>query len=158
MRPLSLAARQAIFAQETAEVFLVLLTIAGVGIPLPLRFVNNGDDVVSRGNTYLAYPFQISLPDEREDSPAQVSLSIDNIDQGIVTAVRGLTEPPSITLEVVLASSPDTVEAGPFDFALRGVEYDAMRVQGTLAFEDFLGEGYPADSFDPTRFGGLFAA
>ena len=158
MRPLSLAARQAIFSQETDEVFLVLLAISGIGLATPLRFVNNSADLVSRGNTYLAYPFRISLPDEREDSPAQVSLSIDNIDQSIVTAVRLLTQPPTIRLEVVLASSPDTLEAGPFDFALRGVEYDAMLVRGTLAFEDFLSESYTADSFDPTRFAGLFAA
>ena len=71
MRTLSTAARRAIFEPETDEVFLVLLTITGVGLATPLRFVNNSSDVVSAGSTYLAYPFQISLPDEREDSPAQ---------------------------------------------------------------------------------------
>jgi hypothetical protein len=157
MRALSLAARRAMFAPSTDQVFLALLTISGTGIPTPLRFVNNSEDVVSNGNTHLAYPFQISLPDEREDSPAQVTLIIDNIDQSIVAGIRLLTKPPKITLEVILASDPDTVEAGPFEFSLNGVEYNAITVTGTLAFEEVLNEPYPCDSFDPTRFPGLYA-
>jgi hypothetical protein len=156
MRSLSLAARQAMFAQETTETFLFLLSISGVGLTEPLRFVNDAQDLVSRGNTYLAFPFQITLPTEGDDSPPSVVLQIDNVSQQIVAAVRSLVEAPTVTLEVVLASEPDEVEAGPFDFILRAAEYDALVVSGRLQFEDTLSEPYPADSFDPTRFQGLY--
>ena len=35
-------------------------------------------------------------------------------------------------------------------------EFDAATVEGTLLFEDVLNESFPADSFTPARFPGLF--
>lgn len=61
-----------------------------------------------------------------------------------------------VTLSLVMASTPDTIEAGPFTFNLREVEYDAEFVSGNLLFEDILNEPFPADSFTPARFPGLF--
>lgn len=62
----------------------------------------------------------------------------------------------TVDLSVVLASSPSTIEAGPYRFTLRDVMYDAAIVEGTMRFEDVLNEPYPADSFTPARFPGLF--
>lgn len=155
-RALSTAAKQAIFAQETAQAALCLLTITGTGIGVPLRFVNNQVDVVSRGNSYLGVAFMVSLPDERDDSPARVTISLDNVDRALVSAIRTLTVAPTITLEVVFSAALDTVEAGPFAFTLRNVDYTADTISGELRFEDFLNESFPADSFTPNNFPGLF--
>ncbi len=156
MRTLSTAMKQAIHAQETSATALVLLTVTGVGIGTPLRFVNNQLDVVSRGNTYLAVAFQVSLPDERDDAPSRVALSIDNVDRSLVATIRNLVAPPQIAMEIILASVPDTVEAGPFNFSLRNVDYTADTISGELFFEDFLNEGFPAESFTPASTPGLF--
>lgn len=156
MRSFSTAARQAVYAQETGLAALCLLTITGTGIPTPLRFVNNQLDVVSRGTTYLATAFSINLPDEKEDSPPRVALSFDNVDRQIVAAIRTLTAAPQIALEIVFSGSLDTVEAGPFNFTLRNADYTADVINGELWFEDFLNEGFPADSFTPSTAPGLF--
>jgi hypothetical protein len=157
VRPLSSTARASIFAQETAEVWLFLLTITHPQLDQTLRFVNNLTDIVSRGQTYLGGPFELVLPDEvDEDQPPRVSISIDNVDRTIVEALRSISGAPAITLEIILASSPDTVEAGPFDFTLRDATGDAVAVTGTLAFEDLLSEPYPAGTFSPANFPGLF--
>lgn len=154
-RTLSTVAKQAIFSQETAEVFLLLLDIAHASIPT-IRVVNNQENITSGGEEYLAFPFEITLPDEKEESLGQMKLSIDNVDRAIVQAVRTLTSPPTITLTVVLASQPDTVEASFDGFVLRGVTYNALVVEGNLMLEDVLNEPYPQDSFTPNLFAGLF--
>jgi hypothetical protein len=155
-RTLSSAARTAIYAQQTGEVFLYLATIAHVDITPTLRFVNNTVSITSRGNVYEAWPFELTLPEEREDQMTQVQMAIDNIDRRIMEGLRLLTSAPSMTLEVVLASAPDTVEAGPFPFALRGVEYTALMINGTLSWEDTITEPAMQYEFSPRYFPGLF--
>lgn len=155
-RALTPAAVRALTAQETGEVFLMLVTIAHPNLTPTLYFVNDTVDLVSRGNTFLGWPFQLALPEEREDSLPTVQLQIDNVDRQIMQGIRALTTAPTVTLEVVLASSPDTVEAGGFNFTLRGVDYDALVITGTLAPEDILNEPAVWQTFSPANFPGLF--
>jgi len=153
---LSLAARRAVNAQETDEVFLLLLALDHDDLAEPIRVVNNTEDVTSRGNAYVAYPFEIALPDEDPESVARVTLRIDNVDREIVKSLRAIQAPLSVALEVVMASSPDTVEAGPFNMTLVAAEYDALTVTGELAFEDVLNESFPGHSYIPSEYPGLF--
>jgi hypothetical protein len=153
---LSIAARQAVNAQETNEVFLLLLTLDHEDLAEPIRVVNNTEDIVSRGMTFVAYPFEIALPDEDPESVARVTLRIDNVDREIVRSLRALQAPLSVSLEVVLASSPDVVEAGPFNLTLVAAEYDALTITGELAFEDVLNEPFPGHSYVPSEYPGLF--
>ena len=155
-RVLSQAARQAVNAQEAEQVFLLLLTIDHADLVEPIRVVNNTEDVTSRGDLFVGYPFEIALPDEDPDSVARVTLRIDNIDRQIVQPLRAIPAPLSVALEVVLASSPDTVEAGPFNMTLVAAEYDALAIAGELAFEDVLNEPFPGHSYVPSEYPGLF--
>ena len=156
MRTFTAAFKRAMFAPQTGDAVLHLLTITHPSVGVPLRFVNNMVDIVSRGSTYLATAFQLTLPDEREDQIPRVGLSIDNVHQTLVATVRTITTPPLVVLEVVLGSAPDTVETGPFNFTLRNVDYVAASLAGELAFEDFINETYPSASFSPGAFPGLF--
>ena len=157
-RSVSATFSAAVNAQETAEVFLLLLEIshADIGPPTSLYFVNNRTDIVSGANTYTGFPFQISLPADVDNTLPSVQLSIDNVDRSIIAEIRGLSGPPTITLKVVLADTPNVIEAGPFSFSLRRVDYDAFTITGTLLTEDILNEPYPGDSFTPQNFPGLF--
>ena len=155
-RLLSPIALQAIYAPQTDQIFLALLTLAHPLLTPSLYFANNTTDIVRLGNTYKGWPFQLSLPGEYEDQIPTVQLQIDNVDRKIMEGVRALPTPPTITLEIVLAASPDTLEAGPFPFTLRQVQYTAFIVTGTLQFEDLWNEPYPRFVFDPSRFPGLF--
>lgn len=156
-RPLSTPALRALFASQTGEAFIVLLTLSHPTLANPIRVCSDGQALISNGNTYVAFPFRISLPAEAEGAPPTTELEIDNVDRSIVKAVREATgEPIQISMSVVLASSPNTIEAGPFDFTLRNVEYDASVVRGQLQYEDILNEPYPGDTMTPSRFPGLF--
>ena len=155
-RSLSLAARQAVNAPETGEVFLLLLTLDLEELETPIRVVNNTKDIVSLGETYIAFPFEIALPDEDPDSVVRVTLRIDNVDREIVKNLRTVSSPLAVSLEVVMASSPDIVEAGPFNMTLVTAEYDALTVTGELAFEDVLNEPFPGHAYVPGDYPGLF--
>ena len=152
----SQAARQAINAEATEQVFLLLLNIDHEDLAEPIRVVNNTEDITSRGDLYAAYPFEIALPGEDPESVARVSLRIDNVDRQIVQSLRAVQAPLAVALEVVLAASADTVEAGPFNMTLVSAEYDAFVVTGELAFEDVLNEPFPGHSYIPSEYPGLF--
>jgi hypothetical protein len=148
--------RTAVNAEETSEIFLILLEISHASISPTLRFVNNYTNITSGGNEYIAYPFTITIPSELEDSVPRVSLTIDNIDRSIMDEVRSLTSAPDVSISVILASGPDTIEAGPFETKLRNVDYDANSITGDLQAEDILNEPYPGVFFNPMNFPGLF--
>lgn len=155
-RPLSAAAARAIVARETAEVFLACLTISGPGLDT-LRAVNDTQPLVRTAGTFHPYPFEAVLPEDTDSASPTVQLRVDNIDRQVTRALDEYQAVPQVTLEIVLASSPDTVEMGPFEFALLQVDYDALVITGTLGYEeDFLNQAAPSQSYSPTNSPGLF--
>lgn len=155
-RDLSLTARQALAAAESSEVWLCLVEIEHESLTAPIRLVANTQDVVHGGDTYTAYPFRLALPEERDDQLTQVRFEIDNINRLLMVAVRSITTPAAFRLKVVLASDPEVVEAGPFEFTLRDVQYDAFVISGVLMYEDVMNEPWPADTFTPASFPAIF--
>lgn len=156
-RQLSQPAFRAIFGQETSEAFLVLLTLSHPSLSQPIRVTSDGVHTTSRGLTFYRYPFEITLADDTDGSIRDVTLSIDAVDLSIIEAVRRISGPElMVTMEVVLASSPDLVEVGPVEFTMRSVQYDASKVEGTLVFEDVLNEAYPGESYGPGNYPALF--
>jgi hypothetical protein len=155
MRNLSFKAIQSLQETATAEVWLMLLTISHPSLSTPIYLVNNTVDIVSRGTTYIGLPFDIDLPNEDQDAPGAATLSVDNVSRVIVDAVRAMDVPATITLEVILASDPDTVEIAFYDMVLRNVTYDATTIKGSLQWEDILVEPI-ALQMTPARFPGMF--
>ncbi len=155
--PLSAAVLQGLFAANTDLVPLVLVTLDHPDMVEPIRVVRNTAAITSRGETYEAAWFRPELPLDSGEELAQVRLEVDNVDRTLVAELRGLDSPPTVTLEVVTSADPDTVELGPFAFELQDAEYDTLVVRGTLAYEDILNEGFPAGTYNPRDFPGLFA-
>jgi len=132
---------------EIDVAFWFLLTIKAAGDTI--RLVNNYEDVVSRGETYMAYPFSLALPADTGEALPELTLTIDNVDQRLVKAIRELLEPPEITFEMVLSSAPDVVER-TIDF-LRAdfVSYDAMGIQMRLRPTSIMARAFPSSKYTP---------
>lgn len=154
-RALSAAARQAIYSAQTGEVFVFLLTVVAPELAEPIRVCSDSKDLVSRGHTYVRYPFTITMPGESEDAVPVAQLEIANVDRSLVRSIRSTNGPILVTLEVALASTPDTIEAGPFDFTLRQPEYTAETITAKLMYEDLLSAQFPSDEYTPANFPGL---
>lgn len=155
-RTVSSIFKSAVFGQQTDEAFILLIEIDHADLSEPIRVSSDGVDTVSNGNTFVAYPFEISLPSNPETGVSQARLTIDNVSQTIITSIRNISDPPTATLQIVLASDPDTVEVEFSGFELRNVQYDVFTITGDLSIESFMSEPYPGGSFLPSTFPGLF--
>lgn len=155
-RTVSSLTRQALYAAETGEAFLILLTLNHASLSTPIRVTSDSVETTSRGNVFAAFPFELVLPDDQDKVSPRARLVIDNIDRQIVQAVRTLSSAPTVLIEIVRAESADTVEAQFVDFKLTNVSYDSHRVEGVLTIEDFTAEPFPAATFSPSLFPSLF--
>lgn len=156
MRQISTTAREAINASETAQVFLVILEISHVDLRDPIRVVNNNENIVSNGDTYLATAFDFTLPAQEDGKVSNSTLTIGNVDRVIVQALRSISSPPDVSVSVILASDPDVIEAGPFDFVLTDTSYNRQTVNGTLNYQIYMRDNISVIRYKNTTFPGLF--
>ncbi len=155
-RTISLPALQGMLAQETDEVYLIIMEVDHADLPSPLRFVNNSEDVTSGGDVYMAFPFEARLPDDQEEKEPTAELRITNVSRELIDEIRSVQSPFTMTLSVILASSPSTIEWGPLEFETRGVTYDADVITFRLAYSTFIREPFPYLVFDTINFPGMF--
>lgn len=134
---------------------LVLLIIDHADIDPPIRVVNNTVDIISNGNTFVAFPFEIELPDSPENAPPRSKLKIDNVSREIGQAIRLISTPADVTIQVVRQQSLNIIEAEYLGYRLSNVRYDALTVEGDLLREDLTREPYPFLTFSPAEFPGI---
>jgi len=145
------------FAQETEEVYLVLLTIDHDELSVPIRVSSDIVNTTSRGEEFIGYPFEILLPSDEEGAPPRAQVVIDNVHREICNSLRSISSPASFTIEVIRAANPDTVEVSWDNFELKNVRGDVFQVSGELTISDVITEPFPADAFTPSKFRGLFS-
>lgn len=164
-RTISAAALAAMFQQETNMEYVLILQLDHDLLSTgPIRVAHSRTSIYTTAcsssteqQEFVGFPFELSMPTEHEDEMPRSSLTIGNVDRRIVQAARTVNSPLDATLHVLSGTSTDfTVEAGPWVYKLREVEYDAMTVTGDLRFEDWLNEPSPADTFTPSKTPGLF--
>ncbi|MCL4502052.1 MAG: DUF1833 domain-containing protein [Deltaproteobacteria bacterium] len=156
-RNLSLSMLVNIYNQNSDDPIYVLLTCARADDPGDiLRLVLKSTDLVSRGETYTAFPFDISVPDDSADQPPQASLTISNVDRRLTEFLESSLSPITVSIEIVQGSDPDTVEAAWTDLTLRNVKYNQGSAAGQLTYEKLASEGYPKGLFTPAYFQGMF--
>jgi hypothetical protein len=134
--------------------WLTLLTFTIPGRD-PLRVVNNTEDIISRGNTFLACGFEIILPTDDGETMPNVKLTIPNADREIIEWIRGFPTAPALMMEIILSNELDIVERSIDWMRLVNVTYDALQITGTLAVENVLSSGFPGERYSPVRFPAL---
>lgn len=155
-RNLSTESLKALYSGETDEIFLILLTLDHETLETPIRVTNDTVETQSRGMIFIAFPFELVLPDQSENRAPRASLTIDNVSREILLTLRALSSAPRVKMEIIRHAAPDEVEAVFPDFSLTNIRYNAMSIQGDLTIEDFTAEPYPSAIFSPAGFPGLF--
>ena len=147
-----------LFSQESGDPFLTLITLEHPDFPAPIRLVNNTVDIVSRGNTYSAFPARINLPVDDGESNRQFSLELDNVGLELIDEIRTVVGDTQIQvrLESILASIPDEVQMSFEELKILSVTYNRFLIQATLGFDDFLNTELSSERYTPTNFRGLF--
>ena len=159
---LSNAAKTAMTAPETDEVLLNLLTISYDGQAI-LRVVDDKQDIVSNGNTYVACGFTVLLPDQTTDGNKTCRLQIDNADISIYKAIKSAViqsrnekKEITCTAAVIMASEPDNYIEGPLNFILRNINADVNAVTGELYDSYMHDKKFTTLTYNPNDFPGLF--
>lgn len=152
----STAFRDSAYKQEATDVVIPLLTINHASLAAPIRVAFNNENITSNGDVYVGTFFGLTLPIDEPEAGPRASIEIDNVSQEIVQAVRSITTPASVTIQVVRSTAPDVVEVSYSGMDMTNVSYDVQKVSGELTFESFLEEPYPYARFDPARFPGAF--
>jgi hypothetical protein len=159
--------KQVAYAQETDDVFIVLVTLDSDELEEPIRIASDpfekleelGEDiygVTSNGVQYVFMPFDIWLPRDDKSGIVTAKLSIQNTDRRIVETARRVTRPVNVKMQCVLASAPNDVELEFDFFQLSNVKYDVMTVDGDLTLNYWGLEPFPSNTFTPSNFPGLF--
>ncbi len=150
----SQTAVRALLGLEPNEVVVILLTIEHPAIQ-PIRVTNDNVDLVSNGNTFLAYPFNITLPSDTEDVGV-AELQIANVDRSIIEAVEAMTDPANCTVQVVLASTPDNIEYEWSNLVIRNVTADDVSVTAIIGAAPIDAMPYPPMRVTQRDFPGLY--
>lgn len=167
---LSPDALRVMFSPDADDTLAVLITITGTGITTPIRLADNytqrissltTDDevvygIVSRSNNYIFIPFNITLPTEETESAPRCQITINDVTRYLIPTIRQASTALNVKIELVLTSSPDTVEASFGGFLMSGISYNANSITADLNVESLAIEPFPAHTFTPSYFPGLF--
>ncbi len=157
MRTMSSAARKSLFQSSTTEVWLALLHIT---IDSQHHYVVWPTDqtITSNGQAYTPYPFDLTLPVESLEANESAQITIDNVDQLFVSALRAAVNPIAFDLKLVLASQPDQIEFELTDLTADSVSINASTITATLSVNDVWNQKFPSrgGQYDPAQYPGLF--
>jgi hypothetical protein len=98
----------------------------------------------------------LKLPDDTDAGPGEMTIEIDNVHRDYTATIRSIYSPVTVTVELVMDNTLDTVEAQWPEFLLTDIEYDASVITGTMKMETLEREPFPAGTFAPSYFPGLF--
>jgi len=145
-----------LYAQESNDPFLTLVTLSHPSFPQDIRLVNNQVDIVSRGDTYLAFPISIKLPMDDGESAREVSLEMDNVGLTFIDELRTVTDLIDVKLEMVLASLPNDVQMSFEDLKISSLSYNKTKISARLFLDNFLNTELTSEQYTPKNFRGLF--
>lgn len=169
MRQLSLEAMKALFSPEADSDIFFLLTIYGQDGTTPIVRLSDGFTqrlsestqdilygVISNGNEYTFLPMDISLPSEEEGRAPKCSIVIKDVVRYLIPTIRTINYSPKVKLELILSKTPNVVEASFSGFYITSLTYNAEQITFELSMVDYEREPFPAHSFSPAYFPGLF--
>ncbi len=173
MRRVSLNARAAMDAATTKEVEVVLVQIDHPNLDAPIRLSTDPTERLSTdplvygtrstwlGADPVTEPFHFVLmsadiPGDLEDAPAAASFVLDNVSDEITALLRSFIDRPTVSLAIVLASSPDVIEIEYRGMVLMASDGSVGEVTIQVSRAPIEDETVPMDRFTKDRFPGLF--
>lgn len=142
-------------AEETGDALVPVVQIDHSSLSDPIRLACNQEAVVSNGDTYQAYPFELQLPEVTDNDP-RAQLTVDNTDRLLISTLRTISDPPLVTIYLLLWETPDTVEVKMGPLRLEKADMELQQIRCRLGGEPWLYEPFPGGRFTPDEFPGLF--
>lgn len=145
-----------LYTQESNDPFLTLITLTHDSLVTPIRLVNNSENIISRGETFQAFPVRIRLPVDDGESIREVKMEFDNVSLQLMDLVRTATSNIRVKIEMVLASIPDAVQIDLDELALGNISYNSQRISASLLMDGLLNTELTSERYTPSVYPGLF--
>ena len=172
MRRLSLNQRLSIEETSSDEVEVALFHIEHEALDAPVRLSTDPSERLTydpltygtrstfNGANPAYQPFQFvlvstDLPSDLEEAPAEVSLVLENVTKGIADELQSVTSQATVHMALVLASSPNHIEAEYRDLKLVRAEGDASETTLYMSRQPVEEESFPVARMTKHRFPGL---
>lgn len=159
---------RAAYAEDTGSVIILLMTVSHADWDTDIlistdptrRVLETSADIfygtISRNKRFMFVPLMVSLPNETEEGPLRMQITLDNVSRDLISILRNISSPPSVNVELVMSDDVDTVLASWPEFLLVNVQYNAETISGDLVIETLVHEPFPAGTFTPSEFPSLF--
>jgi hypothetical protein len=161
---------KAVFSPDADADLIFLLTIYNPASPSQVvarladgftqRISETDTDVIygvkSNGSDFIFLPMEIGLPTEEEAQAPRCSITLHDVTRYVTPIIRTITAPPPIKMELVLSKTPNIVEVSFDGFYINSFTYNANSVTASLSMIDLEREPFPAHSFTPRYFPGMF--
>jgi hypothetical protein len=148
--------RKAITDLTTSEVILLLLKIEHDTWTEPFYLVNNLTAITSNGQLYEPYGFNFSAPSSASSGQAVASVTIDDVDRRFTAAMRQIITNAQVTVSLIRASDPNTLELDPWVFELDVVSVQGSNITADLRKETILNNNLTGHVINADTFPGLF--
>jgi len=155
-RQVSAGLKKGLLAGATEEGVIPLLTIEHATLAEPVRLSGDRVNTSSRGQTFIAFPFELDLPDDQERQAPRAELRVSNASREITQWLWEIPSAPTVTIELVRMDDPDTVEVAFDGLRMQEPVWNAAEISARLVGGDRGTRRFPNGRFDPTRFPGLF--
>lgn len=174
MRKLSLNARMALDDDMLGdEIFVVLFEVSHPDLEDgPIRLSTDNADLIAedpdvygtrstwRGadpasDPYLWIVASALLPSDQEDAPAAAQVVLENLDIEMTRLLRSFRTPATVNIAVVLAQTPDVIEAEYLELELLSADISETEIQLSLSRDEIELEPFPAGRMTRDRFPGL---
>lgn len=145
-----------LYGQVSSDPYLTLFTLTHPSFTETIRLVNNSEDIVSNGETFIGFPVRVVLPPDDNETAREVNVQFDNISLELIDELRAVTTPIDVKIEMVLASNPDVVQQSIESLKFKGIQFNTQVITAKLVMDDFLNVGLTSERYTPTIFPGIF--
>ena len=155
---LSTSTRAALQRVSDPAGVLMLLKIDHPSLSAPVRIVNDTRSITTLGDTYVALPFEVSLPNDKTREQPRAKLVMDNVGREITGELERL--PPGAALKasilMIHRSTPSVIDY-QFTAPLSNVRVDQATVTASMGPDEIMRRPAVAIRFDPRTAPALFA-
>ena len=145
-----------LFAQESDDPFVALVTLSHPSFSDDIRLVNNTVLVQSRGQIFKPFPMRIRFPVDDGETAREFSIDFDNVSLELIAGIRTVTDPIGVKIELVLASRPDVVEIVQDELKIATITYNKNLISAKIILDNFLNTEMTSERYSPTNYPGLF--
>ena len=135
-RPLSVALRGQLFVPWRDKDIRALVTVDHAEFDEPFRFVSGDplefESITSNGEVFTTFPFEVTILTDDETEP-RATIRVQNVDDTIGNTILDLPDDAvTITIQLIMRETPDTIELEATNLELVDVEVNAIAVTGEI--------------------------